>query len=360
MSKQVADPWHAFCDRLKLAGDQLLRPEAPGDALDRAEGYRYLSRLLRAGLESQLEFADPRFPGFYSLSGPTIKIGADNPDNLYANAAVSGRYDYRISGRRYSPHYLAFATKVGGLGSDGSLRGVGAIDSQTMRFEDDGRFEILLSTRRQADNWLPMSADTTMLLARQTFLDREHEQSADFRIECLNAPGDPELLTREAIAERLRASADFVIGTAKLFADWAQRFKATPNAFAQQDQQVYQRTGGDPALFYVHGYWQLAPDEALVVSIPKVEGEFWNFQVNNYWMESLDYRYHLIHLNKRSASYDADGGATLVIAHRDPGMPNWLSTVGHAQGTMLFRTVGATTTAYPKAELRKLAELGKG
>jgi hypothetical protein len=24
----------------------------------------------------------------------------------------------------------------------------------------------------------------------------------------------------------------------------------------------------------------------------------WNFQLNNYWMESLDYRYHTIHVNK--------------------------------------------------------------
>ena len=33
------------------------------------------------------------------------------------------------------------------------------------------------------------------------------------------------------------------------------------------------------------------------------ECQTWNFQLDNWWMESLDYRYHTIHLNKHTASY---------------------------------------------------------
>jgi len=29
---------------------------------------------------------------------------------------------------------------------------------------------------------------------------------------------------------------------------------------------------------------------------------------------------------------DPDGVIRLVVAHRDPGVPNWLDTTGHAQG----------------------------
>ena len=57
----------------------------PNDPLTQAEGYRYLMRLLRLGLEKQIEFNDPQY---YSLSHETAKIGNDNPDNFYQNCAV--------------------------------------------------------------------------------------------------------------------------------------------------------------------------------------------------------------------------------------------------------------------------------
>src|SRR3546814_18964587 len=72
--------WDEFCDTLKRAGQQILRPEAASSPLDRAEGWRYLKRLLRIGLEMHLEFADPDFPGFFLPSHETGKIGAANPD----------------------------------------------------------------------------------------------------------------------------------------------------------------------------------------------------------------------------------------------------------------------------------------
>ena len=52
--------WREFCDALKAAGDVILSADAPANPYDRAEGYRYLSRLARAALEAFLENADPR------------------------------------------------------------------------------------------------------------------------------------------------------------------------------------------------------------------------------------------------------------------------------------------------------------
>ena len=69
--------------------------------------------------------------------------------------------------------------------------------------------------------------------------------------------------------------------------------------------------------------------------------EFWNFQVDNFWMESLDYHCQRIHLNCHGARLNPDGSVTIVVAHRDPGHPNWLTTAGHALGTSLFRLIGA-------------------
>ena len=94
------DVWRTFCRRLEAAGEIVTGADAAANPLDRAEGYRYLTRLLRIALDMQLEHADPDFPSFYAASHETAKIGADNPDNIYMNASVSGARSYRIRGRR--------------------------------------------------------------------------------------------------------------------------------------------------------------------------------------------------------------------------------------------------------------------
>src|SRR5215467_3368985 len=133
--------WEEFCDTLKRAGQQILRPEAPTDVLDRAEGFRYLSRLLRIGLEMHLEFADPDFPGFFMPSHETGKIGADNPDNLYLMGRLSGKHDYVIRGNRGSVYYLSFGTQKGGYETNGRMEQTGFIDSNQLKVEADGSFE---------------------------------------------------------------------------------------------------------------------------------------------------------------------------------------------------------------------------
>ena len=39
----------------------------------------------------------------------------------------------------------------------------------------------------------------------------------------------------------------------------------------------------------------------------------------------------------RETKVDADGSFTVVIAHRDPGVPNWLDTEGRPFGIVFWR-----------------------
>ncbi len=75
------ESWEDFCDALKGAGQTILADGSPDNPLDRAEGYRYLSRLTRAALEAFLEYADPLAPVLHRPVHETAEIGADNPDN---------------------------------------------------------------------------------------------------------------------------------------------------------------------------------------------------------------------------------------------------------------------------------------
>lgn len=337
--------WDDYCDALKRAGRLLHRPEAPQDAFNQAEGIRYLSRLARAGLEALVESGDAEHPSFLaSLATGTIKIGADNPDNLYQSARIKGTLEYRIRGVRGTVPTINFATKKGGYHKPGArMIGTGFLDGQQLQVDADGRFEILLSSRPPASgNWLPMEAESNQLLVRQTFRDRRHEQAAQLTIERVGEHSPPPPLDPARFASQLMAAASYTENTAKLFCDWAAHFKREHfNALPLGDQGMYQAAGGDPNILYYHGYWELADDEAMLVEARLPACEFWNFQVDNYWMESLDYLRHRIHVNCHDAQPEPDGSVTIVIAHRDPGHANWLTTAGHRLGTSLFRVIGA-------------------
>ena len=115
--------------------------------------------------------------------------------------------------------------------------------------------------------------------------------------------------------------------------------------------------GGDPNICYYHSYWQLGPEQALLIEVTPPACESWNFQLDNHWMESLDYRHHRIHVNKHTARYRDDGSVRIVVAHRDPGADNWIETAGHCQGTMCFRWIRADAHPQPQTRVVKLSEL---
>ena len=49
------------------------------------------------GLEAFVEYCDPAFPVLKRMAHETVKLGADNPDNYYFNAQISGKYSYRLN-----------------------------------------------------------------------------------------------------------------------------------------------------------------------------------------------------------------------------------------------------------------------
>ena len=161
--------WDEFCDTLKAAGATLVAPGAPQDPLNQAEGYRYLSRLLRAGLENFIECADPEgAPQLCAIANGSraarICIGSDNPDNLYENATLDGSLEYVVTGTRGTVGYLGFGTQSGQYGGKGGLRTVDYLEAEQLVYDDaaaggpsggEGAFTILLSATRPADapNW---------------------------------------------------------------------------------------------------------------------------------------------------------------------------------------------------------------
>ena len=357
------ESWNEFCDTLKAAGAALQFPGAPQDSFNQAEGYRYLSRIARAGLMAFVEHADAKAPVLHRVVNEVTKLGSDNPDNFYQTAALNGSYEYRISGRRNTIAYLSLGTQSGNYGQGGGLPPTGHIESEQIEMDADGEFELVLSSRPHPGNWLPMTAETGALVVRQTFLDRETETPAELRIERINCPEHerrPTPLTPRQLDEGLAKAGALVAGAPLLFAKWARDFQKHSNRLPMFDPEVSLAAGGDPNITYYHSHWAIGEGEALLIEVTPPECEYWNFQLNNYWMESLDYRHYRIHTNKHLAHYEDDQSIRLIVAHEDPGQPNWIETAGHACGTMCFRWVRASESPQPGTRLVKLSSLVTG
>jgi len=235
----------------------------------------------------------------------------------------------------------------------------------------DGSFSIIVSATRPKDarNWLELRGPEpvkALLIVRQTFMDRSTELPAEVKIERTSGPHLPTSLTAAQVEDALKSSGLFVAGASMMFARWAKGFQAHTNQLPLFDQETSNKAGGDPNIRYYHSYWRLAPDEALVIrATPPPNCAHWNFQLNNHWMESLDYRYFTVHVNKHSAHYRKDGSVRVVVAHQDPMLEscvyNWINTCDHHQGQMLWRWVKPnipdSELPHPMTEVVKFADL---
>ncbi|GAB3439122.1 DUF1214 domain-containing protein [Actinophytocola sediminis] len=346
--------WTEFCRALEGAGQVVLREHAPATALDRAEGFRYLTRLVREMLYATIENADPDLPRLRELD--LVKIGADNPDNVYLSATIRGDRTYRITGRRGTIAYFSIGSKANRYAKDGTMASTGELSDRDLEVDEDGTVTIIASATPCAGNWLPLAADSTSLVVRQTYLDREREEPGSWRIENVDGPAAPGPLDPEFLAKALRRAALAVHGTAATFAGWTELFMSRPNELPDFGQEMFQRAGGDPEIHYLHGYWRLAPDEAWVIQTVVPDCPYWNFQLDNWWMESLDHD-HRITVNKHTAVRDPDGRLTIIVAATDPGRGNWIDTCGHTSGTALLRWLGATEHPVPDCRVVPLKEV---
>ena len=341
--------WSDFCELLRDAGAILQRDDLGLDTFDRAEGLRSLARLTQNGLSSFLENPGPRHPQLRALP-EHCGFGLDNPDNIYSSAGINPALDYRIRGNRGTISYLSLAAQNQNYARrDRITGGAGHLDHHDLDIAQDGSLEVVASQREQPGNWLRLAPDSSMILVRQTFADRALEVAANLRIECVGVTDAPGPLEPALVPDQLLGAAMYAIGASAWFADWVAPWRAEPNRLHFPDPEHHRLVGGDPNIVFQLGYWALAPGEALVVEATPPRCDYWNFQLGNIWAECLDKR-RTISRNIASTTCEPDGSFRLVVAHTDPGHPNWIDTCGHRHGIMGLRWVRADT--HPPATTR--------
>jgi hypothetical protein len=306
-------------DELFLSGDR-----AVPDEISVVEGYQWLTQILAVAMECYL-WADGDRPTMVPITSPTLKWGGDNADAYYWFAPVSPERRYRITGTRGDSAYLSLTVYGGPDDGRWSDRIVTTVNNRMMQFATDGSFSLDLG---------PFDADANALVLRDYLVDPVHGRRTSVAIESLDDAPPPRRTDAE-VAQRFRRATNFLRDLVAIFPLARDPEPNTVQEPYAQPPITYGWAAGDAA--YAMGSYALGDDEALVISGRSPACAFWNLCLWNQFLQTYDYRYEQVTINGGQCVGESDGSWRIVVAHRDPGMPNWLSTAGHREGRLWFR-----------------------
>ena len=291
-------------------------------------------------------------PIFTSNDGIVGLPGLFNPDNAYETALLDPRGSYRITGRRGTHLQLLLQVLDGyPLIVLGQSRLV--IDVDALGVAPGQDFELFLGGAERAGHWFPLAEDARTLVVRMTFADWAAETPSELRIERLDDTIDAPPGSRFArAAEYLEQTTELWTGAFML------RMKLVP---VNELRAPAPTRDGLVGQFSVLARFELAPDEALLITSPVSAAKYQGIQLGDPWFATPDWARRQVSLNRTQAYADADGKLRYVISASDPGVPNWLDTAGFASGYVFMRWQGLAAplgeTDAPGAELVKLGEL---
>jgi ribosomal protein S16 len=363
MSREAIDVgslWRDLSRRIESLSELVLGEGAPTGGAQRAAGLRYLTRFLAAGLRLCIEHDDADHPVFARMIENAMSWGLDNPDCNYSWARVRGDASYRIAGWRGTAKQIEFQVNTGHFadgripalsGGEGGWRTVSFLAGDALACDAEGRFEIALSRDRRPGNWLRLDDEASFVLVRQYFDDWETERPGVFTIEREGASYPPPPLSPEQLRARFERLFEWLDTGARCW-DKVSRLllSLAPNTLLMFDVSEDVDRPGLHGQSYGMGPFVCAPEEAVIVEFPVPRCRMWSVALTSFWWETLEFGSRQTSLNGHWARVDDDGVFRGVIAHRDPGVPNWLDTEGCERGTLAVRFLFAD--AVPKTSLR--------
>jgi hypothetical protein len=342
---------------------------SPQEVID---GHRLLLHLLAAAVDLYFE-GDPERPRFLPIVTPSRKFLGDNPDAHYFFTVLRGDRRFRIRGNTAGAVYTSFTFQGA---ESATAAGITAARNHT-QFDvaADGSYTLEIGPGASGRNGVPLDAKTVSITTRHYFENAVSAQldptlRVPLEIEPLDAVGPPPPLTDAECARRLRAAARFFReGTLdmpprdpKTQPAWVStvpnQLGTPPLQSGREDVSAWHAV--DNA--YSMGPFLLKPDEALVMTGRLPDCGFANVVLWNRWMASFEYRYgRRISLNRKQMKLEPGDRYRIVIAGRDPGVPNWLDTEGRPFGTIFWRfQLPKEPPEQPQARVVPLADVAKG
>ncbi len=290
---------------------------------DLLEGLQYLAGCIAGCTHLAFDY-ERDHPFLQSGTGPFTKMGLDNPDTLYFGTRVHADRDYVVAGRRGTTTDLSFQLLGGEYTDDNVPVSQAAFDDRELEVAEDGSFE-----------WRFRPTGPGQLVMREVYGDWSARRGMLTICRLDTAGTAPPPLTRETIEKRYATAGKQLVNRVKTWLQFPQWFYLNIPVNTMVAPRL--TPGGLATQYSSAGHFELRPDQALVITVPVSDAPYLGFQLGSMWYISLDYINHQTSLNNTQAHADPDGMVRIVVADQNPGVTNWVETLGHRQGFLQFR-----------------------
>jgi hypothetical protein len=309
---------------------------------------------------------------WYLQSFAGSRIWYDNPDTIYRFVGVNNASSYVITGKFDGtlPADTNFSVLTGLSGTTADN-----INGKDLVLNPDGSFTITVDgtpTLLGQTNHLYLPPGTSLITTRNTLSDWSAEEPMSLSILRVSGPpnslfsqvggfaipvigplvsGNPLLTSLVSLipplpAPRLLQSVEAAVIMLLLGISGENTYMSVATKDATTGQTKAPNVFSDPdhnASFLATqlqsvGYFQLADDEALVLTINPGKARYFSVPVTNDWTITDNYwdQQTSLNLNQSDENND-DETYTIVVSPTDPGVANWVSTGGLNQGTISIR-----------------------
>jgi hypothetical protein len=340
--------------RALLLGDQAARTPDGVKGLDRALDQWVLALAMRIAND------DPDRPNviwnvdntprtWFGHTYPGAAVAVDNPDNVNRDMLLDGERSYLLTGQLGDPPtQFTLVLEAQPAHHAGIGRHISALTRQQLAIEADGSFTVSVDPRPAGGrvNHLQTEPGRLWLFARDSLADWRQTPTA-LKLQRVAGPVSAAPATDLALRARMAESLPY-------FVDFWRSFKNTflgfppPNELSAPEG----RPGGWGYL--AGGRFQLTDDTALMITTSDGGAYYTGFQITDPWTIAPDPIYRTSSLNKSQAAPNPDGTYTYVVSLEDPGIQNWIDTVGLCQGWLLLRWQGVPASANRSTLVRKV------
>jgi len=276
--------------------------------------------------------SDADFPRVYRVYTPAAKWlgndlpearwGQENPDNIYRIIPIGhgGRYVVHGQTRPNPPSDVSYVL----VADTNTSITLGLIGHKDLEIAEDGSFEITLdeTPTNGRPNHLQVTEDAKYLFIRDSLSDWEQTPNALW-VERLNPP-----IRAPRTIDELATRAERVMQMGVAPAYYWSRLVLNAPANTLSQPHGTGPSGGLLTQQTSHGWFNLKEGQSALITFSTIDAAYQSIVLYDVWGRSLEYRDHLTSLNTSQTAPNADGNFSFVLSPDDPGVHNWLNTMG--------------------------------